>query len=592
MLKFNIFFGWFFPFFLFSVFSSLQAESLPKNLKWETNNSEPIFENYSPKKGGELRTYIQSYPQTFRLYGLNSNSGEFVSFNRMWAFWSLVGRHSTTGKIIPLLATHWAVLPDQKTVYYKLDPDAKWSDGKKITAEDYLFAYQFLQSKDIQDPFYNQYIRDHYTSLTKIDEYTLKFVAKKPSWRILDEVDIVPLPKHATTLNKDWNKTAQWLPNVVPGPYVLDSFKKGQYVIFSRIKNWWGGKKRYFKELYHFDRIRLDVIQSPDTAYDLFLKGQLDIFSPSEIVWAKKTSLPNIEKGYIWKERIRSQTFSGASGFFFNHQDPIWNNPNLRKAFAHSINFEGLNTNIFYNLYQRKNVFFDSAPPYRSETIKAEAFDLNLANSYLEKEGWKRTESSAGYRQKNGQTLILKITTGSENALRYLPNIKETAKKAGMEVSIEKLDGPTFFDAVNQRKFQAVLLGFGGGRFPEPRQFLHTETLKPATNNIFMFGSPEMDALIETYQFDLSEPKRVSAILEIEKKIRESAIYIPSWKEDSDRLLRWRYIQGPPGLTYKTGVDLNLLYFDAEEKKHMEEAKKNGASMDKPAENSNPYDLK
>ena len=51
------------------------------------------------------------------------------------------------------MATHWAVQPDQKTIYFKLDPDARWSDGKPITADDYVFTLEMMRSKFIVDPF-------------------------------------------------------------------------------------------------------------------------------------------------------------------------------------------------------------------------------------------------------------------------------------------------------------------------------------------------------------------------------------------------------------------------------------------------------
>ncbi len=574
--------------FILSALSLSAIAQLPSNIKWETNLNEPIFENYNPIKGGEFRDYIDSYPQTFRLYGPSSNSGAFVSYARKWAFWSLVTRHPQSYKHIPQLASHWAVMPDNKTVYYKLEPSAKWSDGKPITADDYVFAYEFMQSPFIQDPFYNQYARDYFQEVRKIDDYTIKIVAKKESWRILDEMDLIPLPKHATKLDKDWVKNAQWLPNVVPGPYSISKFQKGRYVVFSRNKDWWGNNMKYYKQQFNFDTIRLDVIQTPETAFEQFKRGQLSFFQPSPSIWTKKTDIKEVANGLILKRLIYIDAVSGARGFFFNARDPVWSDPKLRLAFAHTIDFASMNKNFFDGLFIRKGGFFDVLPPYKDQSIKAPAFDLTAAAKLLDDAGWIR---KGAVREKNGKKLVLSIITGSDEALKYLPYIKETSAKAGIEVEIAKYDGAQFYDLVDGRKYQTVLLAFGGGLFAAPRQFLHTENIQSGTNNIFNYGTPEIDKLIDSYEFDRNEKNRVAAIFKIEQAISQNTLIVPLWKEPATRLLYWRYIKGPQEFIYKNGVDIDLWYFDAKEKGATDAAISGGKQLPKPAVVFDPYGL-
>ena len=102
---------------IFLIFT-LQAAELPKNIIWETNKQEPILTSSNAKKGGTYKSYLTSYPLTFRLYGPNSNSGGFVGYNRKYAFWGLVTRHPNTSKFLPELATHWSLAKDKKTAYF------------------------------------------------------------------------------------------------------------------------------------------------------------------------------------------------------------------------------------------------------------------------------------------------------------------------------------------------------------------------------------------------------------------------------------------------------------------------------------------
>ena len=348
------------------------SAELPKNIKWQTASHKPFLSSNKAKKGGTYRNYILSYPSTFRLYGPNSNSGGFVGYNRAYSFWSLVTRHPNTSKFLPELATHWYLAKDQKTAYFKLNQKARWSDGKKIIADDYLFNFEFLQSKFIQAPFYNQYIRENIASVEKIDNYTIKVVSVKPSWRLLEIVNLTPTPRHATKLDKDWVKRTQWQPNIVPGPYVLKKFEKNKFIEFQRIKNWWGKEEAEYKHKFNFDVIRLDVIRNEAIAYEVFKKGKLSVFYPTEVQWIKETNISAIKKGNILKHKYPIDVWTGIRGIMFNTEDKIWSDATLRKALAYTIDFEKINKNQLYSLNQRKNNFFDVDPPYK---LKRKTFD-------------------------------------------------------------------------------------------------------------------------------------------------------------------------------------------------------------------------
>jgi hypothetical protein len=59
---------------------------------------------------------------------------------------------------------------DQRTLYFRLDPDARWSDGRPVTAHDYVFTLEMMRSPHIIDPFYNSYAERNYESVDAIDD--------------------------------------------------------------------------------------------------------------------------------------------------------------------------------------------------------------------------------------------------------------------------------------------------------------------------------------------------------------------------------------------------------------------------------------
>ncbi|MDH4052911.1 MAG: ABC transporter substrate-binding protein, partial [Rubrivivax sp.] len=141
------------------------APALPADIQWETNNDDPPIGSPQALRGGTLNDAIGSYPLTFRLVGPNSNDA-FAGWNRLFTMnFGLVTRHPVTDRFIPLMATHWSVQKDQRTIYFKLDRDARFSDGHPVTARDFVFTWQLMRSEHIVDPFYNNYAKNYYESV-------------------------------------------------------------------------------------------------------------------------------------------------------------------------------------------------------------------------------------------------------------------------------------------------------------------------------------------------------------------------------------------------------------------------------------------
>lgn len=128
---------------------------LPEGIQWETNQDLPPIASPDAKPGGTFTVPLETFPLTLRVVGPDSNT---VLYSQLLAnSWSLTGIHPNTGAIIPLLATEWAYSTDGRTMYYKLDTMARWSDGQPVTAEDFAYTLEFMRSPEIMAPWYNTY---------------------------------------------------------------------------------------------------------------------------------------------------------------------------------------------------------------------------------------------------------------------------------------------------------------------------------------------------------------------------------------------------------------------------------------------------
>ena len=178
---------------LFSVARiGVAAPELPGDIEWLTNDSDPVYSAPEATKGGTFRSSLQSFPLTLRLVGPDSNSA-FAGVMRSLQL-SLIETHPNTENIIPSLATHWAYGKDKKTMYFKLNPKARWSDGNPVTADDFAYTLEFMRSKYIVAPWYNDYYTREIEKVTVYDDHTLAVTATKAKPDLYMTVALGPTP--------------------------------------------------------------------------------------------------------------------------------------------------------------------------------------------------------------------------------------------------------------------------------------------------------------------------------------------------------------------------------------------------------------
>jgi microcin C transport system substrate-binding protein len=542
---------------------------LPANIVWETNLEDPPIGSPRAIRGGTFNFYMRSYPLTYRLVGPNSNDA-FAAWNRLSTFaFGLVEMHPVTDRFIPMMATHWSIQPDQKTIYFKLDRAARFSDGHPVTADDYVFTWKMLQSPHIVDPFYNTYMKEYYASVDKIDDYTLRIVGTRPSWRPLyDYAGFWPTPAHATKLDANWVTRTNNTPQIVAGPYVVSGMERGQSVTLTRVPNWWGDGRRYFNGRFNFDRIKLSVIQ-PDRTLDYVRRGELDLMvEPSARAWNEEYTFPAVQNGWLRRARVFVDMPTGIGGLHMNLQAPIFQNKDFRKAMQHLFNFDRVNRNLMYGESYRVNSFFEGTE-FANPAVKAYPFDPVKARQYLERAGYRRPNAQnrgvfSGLVNavqglvltrspddgilvnSRGEKAQFTLIYGSKAYEPHLTIMQQEYRRAGVDMRLQLLEPGASFERALERKFEMILTLWSSGLYPDPRQYLHSQFQKENQNNaIWGFATPEVDRNIETYEKDLDGEARKRAMYRIDEIIHDEAFYIPWWSAPFMRLVYWDYIQFP-----------------------------------------------
>jgi len=517
---------------------------LPKGLVWLTNDTDPVFSSPKAVKGGVLRTAILSFPMTFRTVGPDAN-GSFRSAvldNQL----SLINIHPNTGHIIPELATHWAFGADHKTMYFRLNKRARWSDGYPVTAWDFAYTLKFMRSKYIVAPWYNDYYTKEIDAVTVFDDYTLAVKSTKAQPDLYLRVAIAPTPEHFFgKLDENFIHKYNW--KVVPntGAYQISDFKKGKYIYFLRKKNWWGNNLKYFKNRFNVDGVKFTVIRDFNMLWEYFKKGRVDVFPLTmPKYWYNRSNTDVVNNGYVKRIWFFNDTPRSASGMWLNCDKPIFKDIRVRYAFAHAMDVDLVIKKVLRGDYFRLDQAYVGYGDYTNTHINPRKFSIKKVEKLMTEAGWHR--GNDGIWQKGDQRFSVEVTYGFAGHTPRLVVLKEQAQKAGIELRLQKLDSTAAFKKFLEKKHDVAWMGWSTSLRPSYWQSWHSDNAhKPQTNNITNTDDPELDRLIDQYRASLDEKQRTILSKKIQTEIHRQGAFVPTFMVPYVRQGFWRWMQLP-----------------------------------------------
>lgn len=519
-------------------------ETLPDNIQWLTNDTDPVYASDKAIKGGVLNTGLLSFPNTFRTVGPDSNSSfrSAILDNQL----SLINIHPNTENILPELATHWAYGDDKKTMYFRLDKNARWSDGKPVTAWDYVYTLEFMRSEHIIAPWYNDYYTKEIEKVMVFDDYTIGIKSTKAVPDLHLKIGIGPVPRHYFGILDDtFVQKYNWATVPNTGAYQISKFDKGKFITFKRKKDWWAKDKRYFKNRFNVDFVRFEVIRDINLQWEHFKKGELEVFGLTmPKYWHEKSKHRVFENGYVKKIWFFNDKERSASGMWLNQDKDIFKDKNVRRAFSHAMNVQKVIEKVLRNDYFRLAQAVYGYGKYTDYSIKPRKFDIAKVEQLMTDAGWAR--GSDGIWTKDKRRFSVTVTYSLEDHMPRLVVLKEEAAKAGVELLLDRLDPSASYKKVMEKKHDVAWSGWGTGLRPVFWQFWHSDNAhKPQTNNITNMDHPEMDKLSIQYRDSLDENERIVLSKKMQHLIHEEACFVPTFMVPYVRLGYWRWMKLP-----------------------------------------------
>jgi peptide/nickel transport system substrate-binding protein len=368
-------------------------------------------------------------------------------------------------QFVPDFARSWQQSPDGLTWTFHTQPNAKWSDGKPLTAADAAWTYSLIL-KYQNGPTANSagYVA-HMKSATAPNATTLVLTYKQPVANVLSQVQQAPiLPEHiwakyATGNGKAITRFSNPAPIVSGGPFILDKYTPKQIALFKRNPNFYGPKP-------HIDGLGLQFFSTTDAMITALKSHQLDGVE----VPVPPTSVATLKAAHFVVRSTPSVTFDD---FIINsnpQQDPSHKellSPLLRQAFDAAIDRPAIiKTSLLGFGQPGSSIIGPATGHWYDPAIKPTAFNLARANQLLDQAGYKMGPN--GLRIANGHPMSYTVIVPSDMANSYQQRsfqiMQGDFQKIGVRLTEKVLDDSAAYDAIlanHYRNFELSMWDWG-----------------------------------------------------------------------------------------------------------------------------------
>jgi len=463
-------------------------------------------------------------------------------------------------------------------VTFRLDPRARFSDGKPVTADDVLFSWALL--RDRGRPNHRQY----YAKVAKAeapDPLTVRFDFGGASDRELPLIlGLMPvLPRHAVD-PETFEETTMTGP-VGSGPYRVSAVRPGASVTLTRNPDYWGRDLPANRGLWNFDEVRIDYYRESNGQFEAFKRSLYDFRNEHEpLRWHDGYDFPAARSGELIRDVIKPGMPQPSEYLVFNTRRPLFSDVRVRRALTLLFDFEWINRNYFFGLYARAGGFFAGSElsaygraadarerellkPYLAHIppdILDGSFRLPLSDGSGRDRAALRTAlallSEAGYaldgtvlRQRATKTpLTFEILVTTRDQERIALAYARDLKRAGIEASVRAVDPVQFdqrrlgyeFDMLQNRWDQSLSPG------NEQSFYWGSQAADiPGTRNYMGARDPAIDALITALLEARERPEFVSAVRALDRVLMSGFYAIPLFNVSEQWIARWNRIERP-----------------------------------------------
>ena len=566
-------------------------------LKYPADYKHLDYVNPDAPKGGEISIWTMGTFDSFNPYTRKGRAGALASA----PFESLLeGTSDEVGTSYGLLAETLEYPEDQSWVIFNMRPEARFSDGTPVTADDVAFTYELFLNEGLAS--YRAILGQIVTGVEILGPHRIKYSFADDASRR----DAIPIVGGLPVKSKAWfEKTGAKLdesrmePAIGSGPYVLDSYDINKRITYKRNPDYWGNDLPFNKGRGNFDTIRVEYFADSNAAFEGFKSGAYTFRQEnSSKSWATAYDFPALDEGHVIKTLLPDGGMATGQSYVMNLRRDKFDDIRVRQAVGLLFNFEWSNESLFYGQYARINSFWENSElaaagmPSDAElallepiadllpagVIDGEAVmapvsgnrtldrkNLRKASALLDEAGW--TVGDDGLRRNAaGETLTIEIIEDSPTFDRvHLPFI-DNLKAAGIDAIYSRIDPAQMTDRSRNYDFDMMVDQFPMSLEPSSglKQYFGSETADQSVFNLMGLKSEAVDTLIEHVMNAQNKAELATSVKALDRTLRAYYFWVPQWFNDAYRVAYWDMYEHPETLPPFALGNLDFWWYNAE----------------------------
>ena len=442
---------------------------------------------------------------------------------------------NTDLQLVPDVAESWEINDDGTLYTFQIRENAKFHDGKRVTADDFKWSMQRAAHPDTASPVADTYLNDivgveavlegeaeEITGITVIDDSTLQiqidapkayFLAKLtyPTAYVLDSENVI-------SGGRTWTDT----PNGT-GPFKLKEYRIGERIILER-------NEHFYREHANVDSIAMNLAGGQSMA--MYENDEIDITG---------VGLFDLDRVLDPSEPLNEELVVAPPDFSisyvgFNASMAPFDDPKFRQALNHAVDKQLIANEVLSSLVEPAYGILPPGFPGFNPDLTGLEYDPDLARQLLE-------ESAYADPTTRPRIVVTVPGTGGTIGLDLEVVIEMWKQELGVEVEIQQVEWATYLQDLDQQKFQAYAgLGWQAD-YPDPQDFLdilfHTES----SLNHGKYSNPEADTILEEARTETDVERRVELYREAEDIIVNDGAWLPLWYSGERYVLIKDYVK-------------------------------------------------
>jgi len=487
------------------------------------------YVNPNAPKGGEIRMVPPTRPTNFDKFNPFTLKGTAPYGMGGLMFDSLLtGNSDEPTTAYGLLAEDVEVARDGLSATFRLNPRARFHDGKPVLAADVVHSFKTLTSKEAAPQYRTIYAE--VKNAVAVAERIVRFDFASPN----PELPLVV--GGMSVFSRDWGKGKPFdqVVSEIPigsGPYKIANPRMGRDITYARDPAYWAANLPTRKGHFNFDRISFKIYLDETSRFEGLKAGEFDFMR--EFIsrnWARQYKGKQFDSGELVKRAFENRNPGDFQGYVFNLRKPKFQDIRVRKAIGLAMDFEWMNRQLFYNLYKRVNGYFPNSEfhaeglpkpdelallePLRSK-LNPEVFgpafispstepprslreNLRQAQALLREAGW--TYRDGALRNANGEPFTIEFLNDQPGLIRIVAPFEKALSKLGIQWQYRQVDFSLSKQRMDSFDFELTTRRIPGTVAPGGELlelFGSKAAATPGSSNYWGIADPAVDAILQ-----------------------------------------------------------------------------------------------